>query len=246
VLPPPGIDYSHLDQGSFLHFATIGTNNGHDGLLDPNPFLLPDRIESVTDFSYRSVHVAVGIGKQIASSYYGVAPHRSYYNGCSAGGREGISVASRYPEDFDGIAVGAPALDWSHFLGAYGILAPYIAANTSREIPMSLWQNTITPAILSQCDGLDGKMDGIISDPSLCQWNPETVLCRPGGNGTSCLTRDQVDGLRKFYQPVRGANGTIIFPTFERGAEADLTFVSPMNGNINPLAAVRQSLLGEF
>jgi len=96
VLPFSGIDYPVLDHGSFSHFATIGTNGGHDGPSDSVPFLLPDHIESVTDYAYRSVHVAVGIGGQIASAYYGVLPHHSYYNGCSTGGRQGISAASRY------------------------------------------------------------------------------------------------------------------------------------------------------
>jgi len=242
VLPLLGVDYVLLDYGTFLHFAVIATNNGHDGNSDPAPFLMPARIESLTDFSHRAVHMAAVLGKKIASTYYGASPHHSYYNGCSAGGRQGISVASRYPEDFDGIVVGAPAVNWNQFLGADGIWATYVAANTSSEIPLPLWGTVITQEILRQCDGLDGRLDGIITDPSLCSWNPGALLCRPEDDGTTCLTQDQVDGLRKLYQPILGTNGDIIFPAYDPGAEGDPTLPFPMNGVIPAITVVRRPL----
>ena len=220
-VPFPGIEYSTLDHGAALHFATIATNNGHDGTIDPNPFLMPARVESLTDFSHRAVHVAAGLGKKIAKIYYGASPHHSYYNGCSTGGRQGISVASRYPRDFDGILVGAPAVNFNRLVGAAGLWATYVAANTSRAIPLPLWP-VITAEILKQCDGLDGRMDGIIADPSLCSWNPDTLLCGPEDDGSTCLTRDQIDGLKKIYQPILGTNGDAIFPAYDAGAEGDI------------------------
>ena len=236
----PGVIYPSLDHGSSLNFATIGTNNGHDGLFNAAPFLLPSQIESVTDFSHRAVHVAAKIGKQIASSYYGAEPHHSYYNGCSAGGRQGISVASRYPEDFDGIVAGSPAIGWGNFIGAPGILASYVAANTSSEIPLPLWNTTITQEVLKQCDDLDGKVDGIIADPSLCSWNPDALLCGPKANGSSCLTQDQVDGLKKFYRPIVGTSGDILVSAYEPGAEGDTTLPFPMNGVMSTTTVVRR------
>ena len=182
------------------------------------------------DFSYRAVHVAVGIGKQIASSYYGAAPHHSYYNGCSTGGRQGIAVASKYPEDFDGIFVGSPAVDWNNLVGAAGIRVTYVAANTSSAIPLPLWSTIISQEILRQCDGLDGKIDGIIADPNRCQWNPDTLLCGPTNNTTTCFSQDQVDGLKKFYQPIIGTNGDVLFSAYDPGAEADTTLPFPENG----------------
>ena len=239
VLPSSGIGYPFLDHGSAHHFATIATNNGHDGSLVADPFLMPARIESVTDFSHRAVHVAVKIGKRLASRYYGVAPHHSYYNGCSAGGRQGISVASRYPEDFDGIIVGTPGVDWNRFMGASAIWASYVAANTSSAIPLPLWNTTITQEVLRQCDGLDGKVDGVITDPSRCSWNPETLLCGPKDDGTSCLTQDQIDGLKKLYQPVLGTNGEVLIPPYDPGAEGDISIPIPMNGALPLPAMVR-------
>lgn len=200
---------------------------------------MPVRVETVTDFSHRAVHTIAVLGKKIASTYYGTEPHHSYYNGCSAGGRQGISVASRYPDDFDGVIVGSPAIDWNRFLGSTVILASYVAVNTSRAIPIPLWESLITPEILKQCDGIDGKVDGIITDPSLCSWDPETLLCGPGDNATTCLTQDQVNGLEKFYQPILGTEGEVIFPAYDPGAEGDVTVGLPMNGVASILTIVR-------
>ena len=183
--------------------------------------------------------MSVGIGKQIASSYYGTAPHHSYYNGCSAGGREGIAVASKYPEDFDGIFAGSPAVDWHTMIGSDGIWSSYVAVNTSSAIPLPLWSTIIAQEILRQCDGLDGKVDGIIADPNLCHWNPETLLCGPESNATTCFTQDQVDGLKKYYQPILGTNGDVIFSAYDPGAEADTTLPFPENGIIAAPTVVR-------
>jgi len=246
LLPFSGVDYVLLDYGSSLNFATIAANGGHDGNVDPTPFLMPTRIESLTDFSHRAVHVSAVLGKQITSTYYGASPHHSYYDGCSAGGRQGISVASRYPEDFDGILVGAPAVNWNRFVGALGIWASFVAANTSSAIPLPLWGTVITPEILKQCDGLDGRVDGIITDPTLCSWNPDTLLCGPEDDGTTCLTRDQADGLRKLYHPILGTNGDVIFPAYDSGAENNTVVPFPMNGAIPTFTTVRRPLLDQL
>ena len=185
--------------------------------------------------------MAALLGNQIASVYYGASPHHSYYNGCSAGGRQGISVASRHPDAFDGVLIGSPALDWNRLLGAVGVWASFVADNTSRAIPLPQWSTIVTPEVLRQCDWLDGRLDGIIADPSICSWNPETLLCTgPGGDDvTSCLSQDQVDGLKKFYRPILGNNGDVVAPAFDPGAEADLSLQFPMNGIMSIITAVR-------
>ena len=219
------MDYANLDHGSYLHFATIGTNNGHDGSFNSSAFLMPSMKETVTDFSHRAVHVAAQVGKNITSIYYGSDPHHSYYDGCSAGGRQGISVAYRYPEDFDGVVAGAPGVDWNVFLGAPAIWASRVAFNTCNFIPANLWNTMVTPEILKQCDGLDGLVDGIIADPDLCLWDPTTLLCTdkdPQGS-SGCLTQCQVNGLKNFYNPILDSSGHVLFSRFDPGAEGDMS-----------------------
>ena len=69
--------------------------------------------EKVIDFGYRSVHEMTVKAKAIINAYYGSAPKYSYWNGCSAGGRQAMKEAQMYPADFDGIIAGSPGLDWT-------------------------------------------------------------------------------------------------------------------------------------
>ena len=225
-LPPfltSGVDYASLDHGSYLHFATIGTNNGHDGDLNASAFLMPEKNETVKDFSHRAVHVAARVGKKITSIYYHSEPHHSYYNGCSAGGRQGISVASRYPEDFDGIIAGSPGIDWNNLLGAPAIWASHFAFEARSYIPPALWNDVVGKEILKQCDGLDGLDDNIIADPEACHWDPTTLLCtdKDVHDPSKCLIQPQVDGLKKLYEPILAPDGDLLFSRFDPGAECD-------------------------
>ena len=235
-----GTDFANLDYGSYLHFATIGTNNGHDGFSVPDPFLMPSRIESVVDFSHRSVHAAAQVGKKIATFYYHSEPHHSYFDGCSAGGRQGISIASRYPDDFDGIIAGAPAIDWNNLLGAPTLWASHVAVNTSSYIPKDVWETVVAPEILKQCDGLDGRIDGIIANPDVCQFNPTTLLCtrNAADDPPGCLIHAQVDGLKEFYKPIYGSDGDILFARFDPGAEDDMLYGFGMSGAITSFTEV--------
>ena len=238
------MDYANLDHGSSLHFATIGTNNGHDGNFNAPAFLMPSMDETVEDFAYRAVHVATQVGKRITSTYYGSDPHHSYYDGCSAGGRQGISAASRYPEDFDGVIAGSPGIDWHGLLGASAIWASRVAFKTCSHIPTALWDAVVGPEILRQCDGLDGRVDGIIADPDACRWDPTTLLCtdKDAHDPSKCLIQPQVDGLKKFYQPILDSNGGILYSRFDPGAECDLSYGFGMSGVISPLTEVRSGI----
>ena len=172
-----GIDYSSLDYGNTLHFATIGSDNGHDGYSGA-PFL--NQPEVINDFAFRAVHVETVIGKQIVNAYYNRTHDKSYFLGCSTGGRQGLQSASLYPDDFDGIISGAPATDFNHLIGWLGMLGHSIGApnpSTSKSfIPASLWP-IISEEIHNQCDELDGVKDGIITEPDDCAFDPKALLC---------------------------------------------------------------------
>ena len=233
----PGADYANLDYGSYLHFATIGTNNGHNGSFNGSAFLMN---ETVVDFSHRAVHVAAQVGKNIASIYYGSDPHHSYYDGCSAGGRQGIAAAYRYPEDFDGVIAGTPGIDWNDLLGASAIWASHVAIGTNSWIPAEVWNTTIAQEVLKQCDHLDGRVDGIIADPDACQWDQTALLCmdKDTEDPPKCLTQPQVDGLKGFYEPIRNPDGTLRFSRFDPGAERDMSYGFGMSGTLSILTEV--------
>lgn len=217
INPMAGIAYRDLDYGSALHFATVGSNNGHDGNTG-RPFLR--NREVVNDFVFRAIHVEAVIGKRIVEAYYGRSHDKAYYLGCSKGGRQGTQAALEYPSDFDGIIAGAPATNFKHFLHWGGMLARYIGAPSPSSspafIPRDSWK-LVAEEILNQCDGIDGVRDGIITEPDSCDFRPESLLCT-GSNSGKCLSLPQIKALRKIYSPLY-ENDELIYPRYDPGAE---------------------------
>ena len=70
------------------------------------------------NFGYLAVHRTAETAKAIIASYYGSAPTRNYFQGCSRGGGQALMEAQRFPADFDGIISGAPAYDWTGIAAA--------------------------------------------------------------------------------------------------------------------------------
>lgn len=209
------IQYEDLDYASSLGFATVATNNGHDGMSGASFLNNPDVIE---DFAYRALHTGVVVGKDVSKAFYGKAHTKSYYLGCSTGGRQGMKEAQAFPEDFDGIVAGAPAMAFNNLTSWSCHFLPLTGLNGSDTfIPMSMW-TTIHDDILKQCDELDGAADGILEFPDQCDYNPDGLLCS-GGNSTNCLTAKQVETLRAIYQPLLDASGSLVYPRLNLGAE---------------------------
>jgi hypothetical protein len=232
-----GIGYADIDYGASLHFATIGGDNGHDGMTGV-PFL--NHPEVINDFAHRSVHVETVIGKQIVEAYYKTAPSKSYFMGCSTGGRQAVQSALRYPGDFDGIVGGCPAVNWNYLVGWSGLLTTYIGApnaeSSSAYIPSSLWP-IVSKEIAEKCDPLDGVVDGIISEPDDCDFDPEVLLCAEGSTEW-CLTQPQVDALHKIYQPLYGSDSRTLYPRYDPGAEASPIAIAFFGGKFFPYTSV--------
>lgn len=175
----------------------------------------------LADFTSRSIHVETVVGKQIVSHYYGKLHDRSYYMGCSTGGRQGTYAALHYPDDFDGILVGAPATNFNNLLGWSGMLTKYLGAtdgnSTGSWLSNELW-DIVGEEILRQCDGLDEVEDGVITEPDDCNFNPDVLRCSKVRTG-HCLTESQLEAVRKIYTPLYGEAGELVFPRFDPGAE---------------------------
>ncbi|KAL4942781.1 hypothetical protein BDV06DRAFT_235227 [Aspergillus oleicola] len=210
------IQYEDIEYATSLGFAAVGTNNGHDGMSGESFLHNPDVIE---DFAYRALRNGVVLGKEITRTFYGRAHNKSYYLGCSTGGRQGFKEVQDFPGDFDGVVVGAPAVafnnltSWScRFLTLTG------PVGDDTFIPMDIW-GIIHRDVLDQCDGLDGVKDGILESPDLCNYNPDGLLCR-AGQTNKCLTAPQIQALRKAYSPLFSVdNSTLVYPELQPGAE---------------------------
>ncbi|USP78260.1 uncharacterized protein yc1106_05534 [Curvularia clavata] len=215
------IKYEDLDYGSQNGFATVGANNGHNG-TSGEAFL--NNHESVIDFAWRSLHTSVEAGKTLIPHFYQAPHHKSYYIGCSLGGRQGIKSAELFPHDFDGILAGAPGVDFNNLISWRARFFTITGPSTSPDfIPIAAWKTWIHDEVLRQCDELDGVKDGIIEDPSLCHFNPWTLHCNATTSTTKCLNDVQVHQLTRIFTPYTYPWGAPIFPAMQPGSELQAT-----------------------
>ena len=190
--------------------------------------------EVIIDFAHRSIHVEAVIGKEIVEAYYHSKPAKSYYLGCSTGGRQAMQTALMYPDDFDGFVAGAPAVDWNVLVGAVGLGSKFVDAPFARPmhgfITAGLW-SIISNEIMKQCDALDGLVDRIISVPDNCKFDPAPLLCKNGAT-SGCLNKAQLEALYKIYSPMYEPDGELLFPRFDPGAEDNGEWVLWFSGNM--------------
>jgi feruloyl esterase len=193
-------------------FAVSATNDGHAAAGFDALWAATDEQERV-DFGTRAVHVVAVASRAIIQAFYGTAPQRSYFNGCSDGGREALMEAQRFPADFDGIVAGAPANIWAPLNGEFQAWLGRINADSQGQpilTPSKL--PALHAAALASCDGADGLIDGQIDDPRACRFDPASIQCAAGTDQPTCLTPAQVDVARKAYSGPVDAQGRHLYP----------------------------------
>ncbi|RFN53439.1 putative feruloyl esterase b-2 [Fusarium flagelliforme] len=225
------IDYRFVQNGAHLGFASFGTNTGHDGEQGFDFFL--NQPETINDFGHRGIHVEAQVAKQIVEQYYGEKASKSYYQGCSTGGRQGLQNAQLYPEDFDGILAGAPGIDWLHIVASKGILARRIGwpdLDSDAYVRPEQWKAIVAKQI-EMFDPLDGVKDGIIDNPAAHSFDPATMACGTKVlNSSLCLKPQQVASVRAAYEPLANSEGLIVYPGFNLGADTSVFSANQVNG----------------
>ncbi|HMV50843.1 MAG TPA: tannase/feruloyl esterase family alpha/beta hydrolase, partial [Blastocatellia bacterium] len=196
-------------------FVVADHNTGHDSATEPLGTFAVNR-QKLLDYAFRSLHTTADTGKRIAEAYFGAKPAKSYYEGCSTGGRQGLILAQRFPEDFDGLVIGAPVLNFSGTMTAY---AQTVQALARAPIPYAKL-STLAERIYAHCDDKDGLKDGLIDDPRNCDFRPARDLpkCADGADKNDCFTAAQISALEKVYGDVL-SQGKRIFPGWPVGAE---------------------------
>lgn len=198
-------------------YVAAGTDTGH---VDEGFKWAIRHPEKWADWGHRAVHEMVLVTRQLVQSYYGKPPQHSYWNSCHNGGNQGLNEAQRYPEDFDGIVAADPAFYISH-LQAGSLYVSWVALKDGvggpGYIPPAKLA-VINRAALDACDANDGLVDGVIENPPSCKFDPASIECT-GPDGASCLTKAQVDTVRKIYAGAKYKDGRQIYSGFERGSE---------------------------
>jgi feruloyl esterase len=209
------IVYPSLGRALSNGYATASTDTGHSG--GSGSFAL-GHPEKLTDFGYRAVHEMTMKAKAIVAAYYGNGPKRSYWNGCSSGGKQGLKEAQRFPADYDGIVAGAPANYWTHLMFSSMWIARAAHKEEASLIPPRKYA-LIHKAVLEACDASDGVKDGVLEDPTRCHFDPALLQCK-GGDTADCLTAAQVETARAIYAPAKNPRtGQEIYPGLAPGSE---------------------------
>lgn len=198
-------------------YAAIQTDGGHQAPNTDTDWAIGDP-RALELYAGAWLQLAVATGQQLAASYFEQAPRRTYFSGCSNGGRLGLYAAQRYPDLFDGIAAGDGVFDLSGFGGIYGLWL----LQTTRDRDGHATIDQAKLPLLSQhvkqrCDALDGVSDGIVARPDRCDPDVAALQCA-SGDGADCLSAAEVHAIERIYQ---GANidGKPLMPGVEPGSE---------------------------
>jgi len=191
------------------NFAVAFGNSGHAGT---GGLWAKDAPHARIDWGYRSEHALATASKAIIARYYGAPPTYAYFAGCSNGGRQGLMLAQRFPEDFDGILVGAAPVSFPGVMLAAAWMA---RANTGTDGSRILSPDTLPilqQGALAACDEIDGFVDGLISDPRACHFDPGRLACPAADQTEACLSPAQVEAARKLYTGPVDEQGRRLYP----------------------------------
>jgi feruloyl esterase len=214
------ISYPAMASALRAGYATVSTDTGHTG--NNGSFAL-GHPEKLIDYAYRSEHDMTVTAKALVLAFLGSAPAKSYFNGCSTGGRQALVEATKYPDDFDGIIAGAAANPKTH-LDAWRLWAATLAiGNDADRIPAEK-HPMIHQAVLAQCDALDGVKDGLIENPTRCHFDPAPITCK-GADGPECLTPGQAKVATALMSPAKTRSGKEVFPGYAPGTELGWGFL---------------------
>lgn len=164
----------------------------------------------IDDFAFRGIHDMSVAGKAVTRAYYPTPLRYSYFNGCSTGGREGLMEAQRYPADYNGIASGAPAINWTRFIPSE--IWPELVMKQSGDYLPTCIENAFTESAVRAC----GTTNGVITSPSACDWNPYQLV----GLVTPCgtITRQDASVMQKIWDGPQTTTGRKLWYGLERGA----------------------------
>jgi Tannase and feruloyl esterase len=205
-----------------LGYVGTSTDTGHTGgsgsfALNPDGTL---NIGLIEDFASDGIHEQHVWGVQLAQTYYGSAPTRKYWMGCSTGGRQGHYQAQNFPKDLDGILAGANAYNWDRFITAE--IWPQVVMNQWVGHPIATAKlNAVTAAAVAACDPLDGITDGLVQDPRACTYSAKSFVCTTYGGPSidpNCLNPQEALTVNKIWDGPRDAQHNLEWYGLDRGA----------------------------
>jgi feruloyl esterase len=204
-------------------FATYGTDSGHEGRPGEPPQSFAANDEAFVNFAYASYKKVRDAAVMLIERAYGAKPGKMYYMGSSEGGREGLTMAQRYPDDFDGIFARVPVINWTGLMHA-SARAGLVTMGDGWIRPAQV--KLVHDAVLAACDAQDGVTDTLVEDAVGCRArvDPVKLLCASGASGDQCLSEPQIAAIRTQQSPYKFsfalANGVTEYPGWGVSGEA--------------------------
>jgi feruloyl esterase len=177
-------------------YAASTTDAGHWGQSPTDGRWAMDNPVAQADWGWRAETETARVSKVVIAELFGHGPAKSYFDGCSNGGRQALMEAQRFPNDFDGIVAGAPALDATRLAGA--LFASLLQANTGDD-GKPIFTNAKLDLVIGAARAACADPEGFVNDPRACRFRPATLACHPGDRPETCLTAPEVATLEKWY-----------------------------------------------
>lgn len=225
-------------------FAVVSTDTGHTGQNGFDASFMGEQ-QAALDFAYQAVGRVATVAKQIIAQHYAKAPDRSYFAGCSTGGREAMLMTQRHPTFFDGVISGAPAMRTNFS----GIGDEWVATHLNAVAPKSekglpstgqalsdADKKTVIDGFLNACDAGDGVKDGMVFNTNACRFDPKTLVCK-GAKADGCLSAEQAEALEKGFAGPKDSKGRQVYPgfLFDTGIAATQGIPGLLHGGRNPV-----------
>lgn len=198
-------------------YATASTDSGHQiaSRDDPEPARFTLNDEMMRNFAFEAYKKTTDVARAVIQRYYGKPVRYSFYFGGSEGGREGVTMAQRYPNDFNGIVSVVPVISWTGLMNGFSrFIPPQAAEGGIDRDQLQFFANSVMAA----CDGLDGIKDGVVSNYRAChrKFSVASLGCPPKPGATRCMTDAQVATLKSAYEatsfPFAVSNGITSYP----------------------------------
>ncbi len=173
-----------------------------------------DAQASAVDYEYLALGTTVTFAKAVAKLFYNKAPTKTYFSGCSNGGRNAYVAAQRWPNEYDGIVAGCETMDMAG--ATTGMLNTASKAGTAADISPAQYAAAYTVAVAA-CDANDGLVDGYLANPGACKVTPASLQCgQTGANADPalCLSSAQVTTFTNLLSDLTLSSGTTAYSKY--------------------------------
>ncbi len=203
-------------------YVTYGTDSGHQNKPGEALQAFVANEEAFVNFAHASYKKVKDVAMEMVKQYYGKPAAYTYFMGSSEGGREALTMAQRYPADFNGIFSRVPVINWTglQHAGLRNGLALF-GENWIRRPQVKL----VSDAVLATCDAIDGIKDNLMADYVSCRgrFDVSSLRCKAGQSGDECLSEGQVKAVQTLHSSYSFdfplAHGVSSYPPFPLGGE---------------------------